>query len=367
MADVSFANIDPTYYEGLLIDAYQNITNRTLYPGDPDRLLVDLQTYATALLAIAINETGKQNLLAYASGSNLDALAEFYGVTRLPAQPAQTTLQFSINQPLNFNVVIPAGTRATPDGKLFFATLQEGIIPAGNTSVSVPAACQTPGSVGNGYVAGQINQMVETVPYVTSVVNTATSMYGTDPETDDRFRQRIRLSMERFSTAGPTKAYKYWTLTAHQDIEDVEVFSQSPGQVTVVFTTTGGNIPDQDLINTVTTFLSQDNIRPLTDQVSVIAPTIVYYDINVTYYINQTDAAKVSIIQNQVNQAVQDFTNWTKSKIGRYILPEQLIARIKDAGAYMIDLTAPTQQTLTIQQIAYANNVNVTYGGLVND
>ena len=67
MADVSFVNTDPTYYQELLINAYQNITNRTLYPADPDRLLVDLQTYATALLAIAINETGKQNLLAYAS------------------------------------------------------------------------------------------------------------------------------------------------------------------------------------------------------------------------------------------------------------------------------------------------------------
>jgi phage-related baseplate assembly protein len=367
MADVSFVNTDPTYYEQLLIDAYQNITNRKLYPGDPDRLLVDLQTYATALLAIAIDQTGKQNLLAYASGSNLDALAEFYGVTRLPAQPAQTTLQFSINQPLNFNVVIPAGTRATPDGKLFFATLQDSTITAGSTSVSVPAACQTPGSIGNGYAPGQINQLVDTVPYVTQVQNTTMSMYGTDPETDDRFRQRIRLSMERFSTAGPTKAYKYWTLTANQNIEDVEVFSPAPGQVTVVFTTTGGGIPDQDLINTVASFLSQDNIRPLTDQVSVIAPTPVYYNINVTYYINQTDSAKVSIIQNQVNQAVQDFINWTKSKIGRYILPEQLIARLKDAGAYMIDLTAPTKKALTIQQIAYASNITVNYGGLVND
>jgi phage-related baseplate assembly protein len=139
---------------------------------------------------------------------------------------------------LNFNVVIPAGTRATPDGQLFFATLQDATITAGSTSVSVLAACQVAGSIGNGYVAGQINQLVDTVPYVTAVVNTTTSMYGTDPETDDRFRQRIRLSMERFSTAGPTKAYQYWTLTANQNIEDVEVFSPAPGQVTVVFTTT---------------------------------------------------------------------------------------------------------------------------------
>jgi phage-related baseplate assembly protein len=362
-----FVNTDATYYESLLIDAYQQITGRTLYPADPERLLINLQTYATTLLAIAINETAKQNLLAYATGNNLDKLAEFYGVKRLQAQPAQTTLRFYLDQPLNFDVVIPAGTRTTPDNNIFFATLQEAKIPAGSVSVDVLASCNIAGSVGNGFSIGQINKLVDALPYITKVENITTSMYGTDTEDDDRFRERIRLSIERFSNAGSRQAYIYHTLSAHQDIEDVEVYSPNPGQVKVIFTVKGGNIPSQDMINTVINYLSDDKVRPLTDQVIVSAPSIINYDINFTYYINNKDEAKVSIIQSAVQNAVNDFINWTKSKIGRDVLPEELIARVKEAGAYRIDLTSPVKQALTIEQIAYVNNVNITYGGLVDD
>jgi len=362
-----FVNTDATYYESLLIDAYEKITGRTLYPADPERLLVNLQTYASTLLAIAINETAKQNLLSYASGQNLDKLAEFYGVKRLQAQSAKTTLRFYIDAPLSFDVVIPAGTRATPDGNIYFATLQEAKISAGSLFVDVLASCNIAGSIGNGFSIGQINKLVDVLPYVSKVENITTSMYGTDTEDDERFRERIRLSIERFSNAGSRQAYIYHTLSAHQDIENVEVYSPSPGIVKVIFTVKGGNIPNADMINTVSDYLSSEKVRPLTDQVIVSAPTIVYYDINFTYYINKKDEAKSLIIQNAVNQAVNDFVNWTKSKIGRDVLPEELIARVKNAGAYRVDLTAPSKQQLTIEQIAYVNNINAVYGGLVDD
>lgn len=362
-----FINTDATYYESLLIDAYEKITGRTLYPADPERLLINLQTYASTILAIAINETGKQNLLAYATGDNLDRLAEFYGVKRLQPQPAQTTLRFSIDTPLNFDVVIPSGTRATPDGNIYFATLQEAKIPAGSLSVDVLASCSVAGSIGNGFSIGQINKLVDTLPYITKVENISTSMYGTDIEDDDRFRERIRLSIERYSNAGSKQAYIYHTLSAHQDVEDVEVYSPSAGVVKVIFTVKGGNIPDQDMINTVINYLTADKVRPLTDQVMVVAPTVIKYDIDFVYYVNKKDEAKASIIQTAVNQAVNDFINWTKSKIGRDVIPEELITRIKNAGAYKVDLTTPSKQSLTIEQLAYVDKINVVYGGLTDD
>lgn len=362
-----FVNTDAIYYEKLLIDAYQQITGRTLYPADPERLLINLQTYASTLLAIAINETAKQNLLAYATDKNLDKLAEFYGVVRLQAKASKTTLRFYLDQPLSFDIVIPAGTRATPDGNIYFATLQEAKIPAGSLFVDVLAVCNVAGSAGNNFSIGQINKLVDTLPYITKVENITTSMYGTDLEDDERFRERIRLSIERFSNAGSRQAYIYHTLSAHQDIEDVEVYSPNPGQVKVIFTLKNGAIPNADMINAVANYLSSEKVRPLTDQVIVSAPQVVNYDINFTYYVNKKDEAKVSIIQTAVQNAVNDFVNWTKSKIGRDVLPEQLISRVKQAGAYAIDLTAPSKQQLTIEQIAYANNINIIYGGLTND
>ncbi|MDQ7081766.1 MAG: baseplate J/gp47 family protein [Aquificota bacterium] len=112
---MSFTITDPTYYEEELIKTYETLTKRTLQPADPERLLVNLLTYALTLDAINIDLTGKQNLLAYAKGENLDKLAEFYGIKRLPPKPAVTTLRFSTDQPLGFDVVIPKGTKATAD------------------------------------------------------------------------------------------------------------------------------------------------------------------------------------------------------------------------------------------------------------
>jgi phage-related baseplate assembly protein len=365
--DIKFVETDATYWEGLLIDAYENITQRPLYPADPERLLINLQTYASTLLAIAINETAKQNLLAFAKGQYLDALAEFYGVQRLPARKARTVLRFSLSEPLDFDVVIPAGTRVSAGGDLFFATLQEAKIRAGSLYVDVPAECSEAGTKGNSFSSGQIIDLMDTLSYITSVSNITISMYGADEEDDERFRERIRLSIERFTNAGSKQAYIYHTLSAHQDIEDVEVYSPASGQVKVIFTVKGGNIPNASMLALVRNYLASERVRPLTDQVLVSAPEVVYYDIDLTFYVNKKDAPRLSFIQSAVEKAVSNFIAWTKSKIGRDILPEELIRLVKQAGAYRVDLTLPAKEELTIEQIAHAQNVSIRYGGLIDD
>ncbi len=364
---MSFVITDPSYYERELIRTYETLTGRTLNPADPERLLINLKTYALALLAVAIDYTGKQNLLAYATGENLSKLAEFYGVKRLPPKPAITTLKFSIDQPLSFDVVIPKGTRATADSKVFFETTEEALIPAGQTSVEVQAICTQAGSIGNGYAIGQINRLVDPVPYVTKVENTSMSMYGTDEEDDERFRERIRLSIERFSNAGSKEAYIYHTKTAHQDIEDVSVFSPQPGQVKVVFLLKGGQIPDPQMIQLVEKHLSDEKVRPLTDQVIVSAPQVVNYDVTLTYYVHRKDEALAGQIQQRVNEAVQEFIYWTKTRIGRDVLPDELIKRVKEAGAYRVSLSAPVYTPVNQDQVAQSQSVSVSYGGLVDD
>jgi len=279
-----------------LIRAFEEISGTSLKPAQLESIILQVFAYRENVLRIAINETAKQNLLAYAKGEKLDKLAEFYGVKRLPPRPAVTTLRFSINEPLPFDIVIPKGTRATPDGKVFFATTEEAVIKAGQLSVEVQAQCEQAGSIGNGYAIGQINKLVDPIPYVTKVENTSMSMYGTDEEDDERFRERIRLSIERFTNAGSREAYIYHTKTVHQDIEDVSVFSPQPGTVKVVFLLKDGQIPDAKMINLVKRYLSDKKVRPLTDQVIVQAPQVVNYEINLTYYIHRKDEALVNLI-----------------------------------------------------------------------
>ena len=93
-----------------------------------------------------IDFSAKQNIPRYAEGEYLDSLAElFKGAERLEPEKARTTLQYTLSIPLEVATTIPAGTRATPDGEIVFATLEDLTIPAGQRTGNVEAECQTDG------------------------------------------------------------------------------------------------------------------------------------------------------------------------------------------------------------------------------
>lgn len=365
---MDFVNADVSKIEKEILQLYENIAQKKLYPGDPVRLILESVAYVACLLKNDINWTGSQNLLAYASGEYLDALGDLLGVKRLKPKSAVCILKFSTSQPYEFDVVIPKGTRATPDGKIFFATQEEAVIATGNTSVEVLASCETVGKVGNGFAIGQINQLADNVPYVESVENTSVSYGGFDKEDDEHFRERIRLAPEMFSNAGSKGAYIYHTKSAHQSIEDVSVVSPAPGQVKILFLLENGELPDAGMIQLVSDFLSDEKVRPLTDQVFVQAPNVVTYDINFTYYIHKDYASLYSQISKKVQDAVNDFVLFEKTKIGRDILPEELIKRLKDIqGVYRVELSSPLYQQINEEQVAVAQNITINYGGIVSD
>lgn len=365
---MNFVDTNTSRIEAEIIQAYETISGRKLYPADPVRLILESIAYVVTLIKNDINYTGKQNLLAYAEGEHLDKLGELLGVKRLDATAAVTTLRFQINEPLNFDIIIPSGIRVTPDNKIFFETIEESKIIAGDTSVDVQAKCQTACSSGNGFLPGQINQFVDVIPYVESVTNISTSYGGSDIESDEHLRERIRLAPESFSNAGSRGAYIYHTKSAHPDIEDVSVTSPSPGVVKILFLMKDGELPDTDMIKLIQDYLDSETIRPLTDQVVVEQPQPISYNIDLTYYIHKNYLTFVSDIQNQVQQAVYEFIDFQKNKIGRDILPEELIGRLKAIkGVYRVNLLEPSYTEISKEQVAVVNNININYGGIVDD
>ncbi len=79
----SFVANDPQARVAELVARYEAASGKTVYPAQPERLLIDGIAYADANLRTAIQYAGEQNLLAYAEGDALDHLAAFFGVTRL--------------------------------------------------------------------------------------------------------------------------------------------------------------------------------------------------------------------------------------------------------------------------------------------
>ena len=134
LPEIVFVDADAAKVESYILSEYEKITGRSLAKGDPVRLFLLTNAAVIILLLNKINETGKQNLLRYADGNNLDHLGALVGVERIPATAAVTTMQVTLSAELGNSTIIPAGTRFTAGDNVFFALDAPMIIKAGQTS-----------------------------------------------------------------------------------------------------------------------------------------------------------------------------------------------------------------------------------------
>ena len=362
---LSFAELSVGDVEKSVLTSYETIAKTTLYPGDPVRLFLESLAYVLALQNSIIDMAGKANLLQFASGEPLDAIGLMTGPRRLGASSASSTLRFTLQEELDFDVEIPAGTKAaTADGKTVFATDKSVVIQAGALSGEVTASAQAAGSDANGFVAGQICVLVDPVAYVASVENTTTTMLGADVETDAHYRQRIQESPEAYTCAGPAGMYRALAMGVSQDIADVSVSCPTPGTVDVRPVLEGGELPSEDVLEAVRQKLSADDVRPLTDTVIVQAPDGVFYDLDVTWFLSKADEALLATISSAVTSAVESYILWQRSKPGRDILPTRLISLMEQAGARRVVVRSPVYTVLKENEIAREGTVTLTYGGL---
>ena len=315
-----------------------------------------------------IDRQGKQNILKYSYSDFLDNLAIFKGVTRNPVTAATTTLRFTLSEERDTATGIPQGTRVSTAGAIYFATDVYAEIPAGSTTVDVPATCTVAGTDGNGFAVGELSTIVDPIPYVASVSNTTATEGGAEIESDDDLAERVFLAPGAYSTAGPEDGYLYHAKAYSAAIGDVVATSnQAAGTVDIVFIMADGSTPGEEMIEGLGGYLQGKTIRPMTDLVRVAAPQEVTYTINLTYYINRSDSAKAVTIQAAVAQAVADYQTWQRA-IGRDINPSQLVRMVMDAGAKRVTVTAPTYTTVDATKVsALQGEAVISYGGLEDD
>lgn len=374
---ITFVNINTDLIQETIISLYEKITGRTLERADPIRLFILSICYIVILLLKVINYTGKQNLLRYSAGKYLDELGYLMDTERLSATAAQTTIKVTLSDTFTKDTVIPKGIRVSPDGNIYFSTDEVLIIGAGKKEGTVSATCTELGTIGNGFLPGQIKLIIDPNPYVQAMENTTLSEGGSEIEEDDVYRERIHNSPEKFSVAGPDGAYEFWARSASALIEDVRVVSPVPGDVDIYAILQGGELPQQELLDEIYTICNDKKIRPLTDHVFVKTPEVIKYDINVTYFVHIDDQYKLTEISAAVESAVNNFALWTKSKIGRDINITELHSRILAAGVKRVDIKIPqytqilegdnTKKVVDPVQLAVAENITITYGGIEYD
>lgn len=348
---------------------YKRITGKeiSLSPSDPNRIV--LYAHALELYQIEqyIDRAGKQDLIKYSYGEFLDNLGAGRGVIRKQPAPAKTILRFTLSEVRPSAVGIPEGTKVTNGNLLFFKTVGYDEIPAGKAYVDIQGICTQNGVQGNELLSGQINTMVDLVPYVESVTNLTKTEGGADLETDDSLAERIFLAPSGYSVAGPDDAYKYWAKTYNQTIGDVNVTSPNPVEVEIRFVLKDGTLPTETMIDGLSDYLQNENIRPLTDKVTVLAPETVSFDMQLTYYINRSDQSKAGMIQAEVGQAITDYINWQTMTIGRDINPSELMKRIIAAGAKRAEIISPVFTTVPSTSISRVGMQTTIYGGIEDD
>ncbi|MBA0396310.1 baseplate assembly protein [Stenotrophomonas maltophilia] len=181
-------------------------------------------------------------------------------------------------------------------------------------------------------------------------------------ENDAAFRRRIQLAPESLSVAGPEGAYIFHTLSAHSDVLDASVASPSPGKVVVtVLSRQGNGTPSADLLKIVEAALLNDNVRPLTDYVTVAPASVKPFEIRarlVTF--NGPDSA---LVLAEARRRVDLFLQQTQ-RLGRDVPLSALYSALHVDGVHRVQLMAPTaDMPVDAQSAPFCTSVVIEHGG----
>ena len=356
LTEPQYIERDPEVITREWIELYEEKSGKTLQPAQIERLMIDVGAYRETLLRIEIQKIALSNLLNYAPLEVLKHLGILMGVEQLEAERSKTVLKFSIDNPLDFNVVIPVGVEVeTKDGNFIFQTIESVILLAGETEITVNAECETACADANGYLVGQVNNLITPLSYISNAENITITSGGANEEDVESLRERIRQAPEKYSNAGSRGAYRYHTFSAHPSITDVAVVSPSPGVVNIYPLTVNGN-PDAEIINIVKNYLNDDKIRPLTDNVNVLSPSKVDFEI-IAETVLYKDSDYSSVI-NILNEKLRTYKKNLSKKLGKNVIKTQIISLLNSTyGVYKVNILSPASD-IDILENQWANMTN---------
>ena len=351
-----YVEVNPNGIIADLVAAYEAETGNTLQPAQVERLLINMFAYRETLLRSQIQAAAIQNLVSFSTAPILDYLGENFGLVRLAAANAIVTVQFTTNAP----ATIPSGTRvASVDGLAVFQTLSDIIV--SGTTASGQCQSVTSGQNFNGYAIGTITNVLDPQAYIVSATNTDVSAGGSNLETDEQLRNRIRLAPDSYGSAGSRNAYKFWTYSANPLIIDVGVIRPVAGTVEVFPLLEDGSVTPQLILDQVYAILNADEVRPLTDTVIVTAPTQVTYTIDVDVTIYET--ADATDVQSDIEVALDAYVLQQRQTMGRDIMQDQVIAVCMVEGVYDINLGSFSDLIIATNEYGFCTSITVTVIG----
>lgn len=182
-------------------------------------------------------------------------------------------------------------------------------------------------------------------------------------ESNDSLRRRVQLSFEGFSTAGPEGAYLFHALGSDARVLDADARSPVPGQVIVaVLSNVGDGVAPSDLLAAVNATLSDEDVRPLTDQVLVEPAVIVNYAI--TAQLKLYPGPDATVVLNAANASAAAYAE-ANHRLGRDVTLSGLYAALHQEGVQNVVLSSPVADIAVARnQASYCTGITITSAGL---
>lgn len=182
-------------------------------------------------------------------------------------------------------------------------------------------------------------------------------------ESNPDFRRRIQLSLEGFSTAGPEGAYVFHALSADGAVLDASATSPSPGEVVVTVLSRDGNgHASSALLDAVDATLSAEDVRPLTDHVTVHSAEIVEYRLRATLYFYAGPDREV--VMREARRTANEYTE-RQHRLGLDVTLSGVYAALHQTGVQRVELVEPTASLVVDRtQATYCTGIELTDGGL---
>lgn len=184
----------------------------------------------------------------------------------------------------------------------------------------------------------------------------------TTVETDALLRERIQLAFEGLSVAGPRNAYIKHARDADARVADISAISPEPCEVVVtVLSNVGDGLASDDLLAAVHAALSDEDVRPLGDRLSVQSADIVHFAIRATLYLDAHPEAE-PILQSAGERAAAYAAE--RRRLGRDVNRSAIIAALHAEGVKKVVLHEPADDIAVADvQAAYCDGIDVVNGG----
>lgn len=366
LPEVNFLETDPQYYIDRQVAEYEAITKRKLSQGDPVYLFILSIAAQRAKHAIEINDALKQQLLYYARDGVLDHKGNAWDTPRIGDDKARVTMRFFLEKSRIGVAYVKKGSLVTSNGDVLFETIHDVVARSNDDYIDVHTQCTQGGIIGNGFLEGEIKELIKPIQYVIKCENITKSSGGTEIESNDAYKKRIQRAPEKMTTAGSEGAYEYHTYSVSPLISDVHVHSPQPGHVNISFLLQGGELPDEEMINAVKEKLSSKKLRPLTDYVLIGTPETDEYSLDLIYYISK-NSPDIDAVHLKIESAIEEYIKWQSEKIGRDINPSYLTELCMRAGAKRIEILSPVFTVVEDGHSAKLIKKNIIFGGVEDD